>query len=193
MPQWLGKPSRMRFMGRWLFHGAGLALALLMGVLAMQAPAFTHEYESALQQVAAEIRQDVDDRKSAASQYYGIAALPDDEFVAALKAREPSNAETLARSIERARRLNAAHAEITQSAPMFQPIIAFGDAWRDPDGSKAAIWRLALRNYAVQLDFSLAAAAYSFIGLMLGSLVAELCRAALRRGARRTRPAPRTR
>ncbi len=170
-----------------------MALALVCGILAMQAPAFTRDYAGALLQVASDLRRDVDNRENAARQYYGIAALPDDAFVAALKAREPSNAETLAQSIDRARRLNAAYLDITRSAPLLQPVAALGGAWHDPDGAKAAIWKLALRNYAVRLDFSLAAAGYGFVGLMLGSLIAELFRAAVQREPRRVRFAPRTR
>jgi len=183
----------MRFIGRWLSQGIGMALSLLFAIMAMQAPAFTRDYAGALQQVTAELRRDIDQRQSAARRYYGLGDLADDEFLKALAAHEPANAETLGESIDRGHRLNAASVVIAQSAPLLRPLVALGDAWHDPDGSKAAIWKLALRNYIVQLDFSFAAAVYGFAGLMLGSLIAEALRAALRGRAWRLRVAHRTR
>jgi len=170
----------MKFILQWLSHGIGLALALVLGVLAMQAPAFTREYAGALQQVAAGLRRDVDNRESTARRYYGIDTLRDDAFLKALAAREPSNAEALEESITRARDLNAAYEAITQSTPLLRPIIALRNASDDPGGSKTAIWRVTLRNYAVQLEFTPAAAIYGFAGLMLGSLLAEALRAIVR-------------
>src|SRR5260370_4036513 len=94
----------MEFLGRWLTGSLSLGLGLLMAVLAMQAPALTHDYAAALLQVAREARRDVDQRIASARQFYTIAASADDQVVAALQAVEPSTAETLASSLERARR-----------------------------------------------------------------------------------------
>jgi hypothetical protein len=175
----------MRFLLRWLSHGIGLALALLLGVIAMQAPAFTREYVAGLRQAAAELHRDIDERENAARRYYNLATLSDSALVAALATHEPSNAASLSRSIARARRIDAASVAIDGSQPLLRPLLAFETAWRDPEGSNAAIWQRTLSTYALQLDFSVAAAIYGFAGLMLGSLLAEFLRAALHRVRRR--------
>ena len=178
----------MRLIRRWLSGGFGLGFALLCGVLAMQAPAFTAAYGTALLQVAAGARRDIDQREDSARQYYGIAAREDDAVVDALKAREPSNAESLARSIAHAGRLGAAYGKIAQSPALLRPIAALTDAANDPEGDKAAIWRLSWQNFTPRIDLSVAAVIYGFAGLMLGSLVAELVAAALARAMRRRVP-----
>jgi len=164
----------MRFLARWLSQGLGLALALLCGVLAMQAPAFTHAYASALLQVASDARRDIDQREESARQYYGLTATDDSGLVAALETHEPSNAQTLARSIAHLSRLSATYQRIMQSPALLQPIAAFADAWDDPEGDKAAIWELSWRGFTPQIDLSFAALLYGFGGLMLGSLMAAL-------------------
>jgi Protein of unknown function (DUF2937) len=175
----------MGFLLRWLSHGIGLALALLLGVVAMQAPAFTREYAAGLRQAAAELHRDIDERESAARDYYNLAALSGDALVAALATHEPANAASLSRSMARARRIDAASAAIDASSAPLQPLVALETAWRDPEGSNAAIWKRTLSDYALQLDFSAAAAIYGFAGLMLGSFLAELMRVALQRVRRR--------
>jgi Protein of unknown function (DUF2937) len=174
----------MGFLLRWLSHGVGLALALLFGVIAMQAPAFTHEYAAGLRQAAAELHRDIDERENAARHYYDLAALSGDALVAALATHEPSNAASLSRSIARARHIDAASAAIDASGALLQPLVALETTLRDPEGSNAEIWKRAVSDYALQLDFSAAAAIYGFTGLMLGSLLAEFLRAALHRARR---------
>lgn len=181
----------MRFLGRWLSQSVNLALSLFLAILAMQAPAFTREYVGALLQVAAEARRDIEQREASARQFYGIAATQDEELVRMLRAYEPSNAETLAQSLDRARNLQQAHDDITRSAPMFQPIAALRGAWDDPAGDKAAIWKLSLGTYNAQLDLSLAAALYGVAGLILGSLLGQLVLVLFR--PRRSRLSARTR
>ena len=180
----------MRLITRWLSRGLGLGFALLCGVLAMQAPAFTDAYGTALLQVAADARRDIDQREDSARQYYGIAARADGDFVEALKSQEPSNAEALERSIAHAGRLRAAYDKIAQSPALLRPIAALTDAANDPEGDKAAIWRLSWQSFTPRIDLSFAAVVYGFAGLMLGSLLAELVAAALARATRR-RLAPR--
>ncbi|MGH7033056.1 MAG: DUF2937 family protein [Stellaceae bacterium] len=175
----------MRLITRWLSRGLGLGFALLCGVLAMQAPAFTDAYGTALLQVAADARRDIDQREDSARQYYGIAAREDDALIEALKAQEPSNAETLARSIAHAGRLRAAYDKIAQSPVLLRPVTALTDAADDPEGDKAAIWRLSWQSFTPRIDLSFAAMIYGFAGLMLGSLVSELVAAAVARAARR--------
>jgi uncharacterized membrane-anchored protein YhcB (DUF1043 family) len=166
--------SVMGFLGRWFSHSIGLATALVLGVLAMQAPAFTREYAAALQQVSSDARRDIDQREASARQYYAITAEQDDELVEALKKVEPSNADTLTRSLDRARALQSADDVIMTSRPLLRPLVALRDALHDPRGYKRAIWELQFQNYAIQLDLSAAAMIYGIVGLMLGSLMAQL-------------------
>ena len=173
----------MRFLGRWLSNSIGMAFALLFAILAMQAPAFTREYLSALLQVTQDSRRDIEQRKASAQTYYPIGPedRDDDRFVPALRRFEPSNADTLALSIERTRTLRSAYDTIVQSNMLARPIVAARDAaFDDPLGYKAAVWHTLLGSYAVQLDFDLAAAVYGLAGLLAGSFVAEMLLSACR-------------
>lgn len=164
----------MRLIARWLSESISIGLALLLAVLAMQAPAFTREYVSTLLQVAQDSRHDIEQRKASARQFYGIAEKNDDRFVAALRGFEPSNAETLALSLDRSNTLQDARDRIAGTQPLLRPIAALRDAFDDEHGYKAVIWRTLLGSYGVQIDFSAAAAVYGFVGLLLGSLIAQL-------------------
>ncbi len=164
----------MRFLRRWLSHSVRLALALLLAIVAMQAPAFTHDYATALLQVSADARRDVDQREAAARQYYALPAGEDASLIRALQAHEPANAETLARSVDRVAALQAARDQISASPAVFQPLVALADAAHDPGGYKAAIWRTALQTYTVHLDLAAAAIFYGAAGLLLGSLLGHL-------------------
>jgi hypothetical protein len=164
----------MGFLGRWLTGSLSLGLGLLMAVLAMQAPALTHDYAAALLQVAREARRDVDQRIASARQFYAITASADDQVVAALQAVEPSNAETLASSLERARRLQAGYDRIAAARPLLQPIIALSQALRDERGDEAIIRHTLLESYNPELTLSAAAAAYGLVGLLIGTLIAQL-------------------
>lgn len=106
-----------------------------------------------------------------------------------LAAHEPSNAETLARAIDHAHRLQLAYDKIAGSTPLLQPVIAVADAWHDPDGDKAAVWVLSWRSYVPQIDLGLGAMLYGFCGLMAGSLAAQLLRALFEKAARTGRRA----
>jgi DUF2937 family protein len=164
----------MRFLKRWLSHSVRLTLALLIAIIAMQAPAFTHDYTTALLQVSADARRDVDQREAAARQYYSLPAGDDAALIQALQAHEPANAETLARSVERVVSLQAARENIEGSVAIFQPMVALVDAAHDPGGYKAAIWRTELQTYIVHLDLTVAAIIYGAVGLMLGSLLGHV-------------------
>lgn len=163
----------MRFFARWLEDWLGLALALLAAVLTMQAPALTHEYASALLQVARDARHDIDQRMESARQFYAISATDDDGFIAALRAVEPSNAETLAASLGRTRHLQACYDRIAAARPLFQPIVAAWQAMRDDSGERAIIRRTLLETYVPSIGLNLAAAAYGLAGLLLGTLVSR--------------------
>ncbi len=164
----------MRLLTRWLSDSLGIGMALLFAILAMQAPAFTHEYASTLLQVSRAARADIDQREASARQFYAISGESDDALVAALREREPSNAETLAWSLDKARALQESYDRLSREAAVLQPLGAFADAWDDPHGYKAEIWRTLLRTYDVQISFTQAAAIYGGAGLLLGSLLAHL-------------------
>ena len=164
----------MSLIRRWLSESISIALALLFATLAMQAPAFTREYTAALLQVAQDARRDIEQRKASARQFYGIKADADDQFVAALQSFEPSNAETLALSLQRTQTLQSAYDRVSGAPPLLRPLVAARDALEDEHGYKATILRTLVGTYSAQLDFSVAAAAYGFAGLLMGSLLAQL-------------------
>ena len=164
----------MRFLKRWLSHSVRLALALVLAIIAMQAPAFTHDYTTALLQVGADARRDVDQREATARQYYALQAGDDAALIAALRVHEPANAETLTHSLDRVTALPAARGHIGASPAVLQPLVALADAAHDPGGYKAAIWRTELQTYVVHLDLTVAAILYGVAGLLLGSLVGHL-------------------
>ena len=164
----------MRFLRRWLSHSVRLASALLLALIAMQAPAFTHDYATALLQVSADARRDVDQREAAARQYYALPDGDDASLIQALQTHEPANAETLARSLDRVAALQAALDHVGASPAVLQPLVALADAAHDPSGYKAAIWRTELKIYIVHLDLSAAAILYGVAGLLMGSLLGHL-------------------
>ena len=163
----------MRFFARWIEDWLGLALALVVAVLAMQAPALTHEYAVALLQVARDARHDIDQRIDSARQFYAITATEDDGVAAALRGVEPSNAETLAAALDRNRRLQASYDRIAAARPLLQPIIAVWEAARDDSGERAIIRRTLLETYVPSIGLNIAAAAYGLAGLLLGTLVSR--------------------
>src|SRR5690348_6290668 len=175
----------MSLIRRWLSESISIALALAFAVLAMQAPAFTREYAAALLQVAQDARRDIDQRMASARQFYGIKAAGDGPFVEALQSYEPSNAETLALSLQRTRTLQGAHDRIAAAAPLLRPLVAARDALDDEHGYKAKILRTLAGTYGAQLDFGMAAATYGFAGLLMGSLLAQLVLSTFRAGGRR--------
>jgi hypothetical protein len=176
---------RMSLIRRWLSESISIALALMFAVLAMQAPAFTREYAAALLQVTQDARRDIDQRIASARQFYGIKAVGDEPFVAALQSYEPSNAETLALSLQRTRTLQGAYDRIAAASPLLRPLIAARDAVDDEQGYKSKILRTLVRTYSAQLDFSMAAAAYGFAGLLVGSLLAQLVLSSFRLAGQR--------
>jgi len=177
-------------LGRWLSQSINLIFALVFAVLAMQAPAITHEYLSTLAQVADAAKQDIEQRKASARQFYPIQTDDNDRFVEALKAYEPSNAQTLALSIEKERALRAAYDRISASDPLLQPVIACLDAFHDDKSHKATVWRGLLASYEPQLSFSLGAMIYGLAGLLLGTFLAQLLISVFSALLPRRRPQP---
>jgi hypothetical protein len=163
----------MGFLRRWLSQSLSTALALLCGLFAMQAPGFTRDYAGALLQIAADARRDIEQREASARQFYGIAAASDDALIAALRTHEPSNADMIERSLDRARRLQQAYDAIEGSPSLLRPLIALRNAIGAEGADKEPIWTLSLRTYSAQIDLSLAAAIYGLGGVMLGSLLGQ--------------------
>ena len=168
----------MHFIAGWLSHSLALALALLFGLGAMQAPAFTADYTAALLQVGQDARRDAQQREAAARQYYDLPAGDDAALIAALQPHEPANAATLAQTLDRIAVLEKARARILARNPLLRPAVAFADAMDDGQGYKGAIWRTALETYNARLDLTLTAILYGIAGVAFGSLLAHLLLAA---------------
>ena len=163
------------FVARWLSDALRLGLALAFGLAAMQVPALAHGYAAALLQIAEDARRDIEQRKAAARRFYPGAGDADEAVVAALRAVEPSNAQALAASVERAGALRAAHDRIEAAPPLLRPVAALLDAAEEgPRGDKWAVLRTALDTHAPQVVLSVAAAVYGVVGLLAGSFVAEV-------------------
>lgn len=163
----------MGFMARWLSDAIGLVCALACAVLAMQLPALTRDYMSALLQISQDARRDIDQREASARQYYHITDTTDAQVVAALKEHEPSNAVTLQESLDRAGALQAAYNRINTTPPLLQPPVAALDALRDDRGFRLTVLRTTIASYTPQIVLSLAAGVYGVVGLILGSFVAQ--------------------
>lgn len=162
------------FVARWLSDVVRIGLPLAFALAAMQVPAVAHNYASALLQIAQDARRDIEQRKASARQYYRSAGDSDEAVVEALRAVEPSNAQALAASVDRARALRAAHDRIEAAPPLLRPVTALLDAAQDPRGDKRAVLATALDTHAPQVILSAAAAVYGLIGLACGSFVAGL-------------------
>lgn len=174
----------MGFLRRWLTGSLGMAFGLLTAVLAMQAPALTQDYAAALLQVAREARRDVDQRVASARQFYAIAVSGDDQVVAALQRAEPSNAETLAASLARARRLQAGYDGIADAHALARPVVALWQALRDERGDETIIRRTLVETFHPEISLSPTAAVYGLVGLLIGTLLAQLLVALLGGAAR---------
>ena len=162
------------FVGRWLSDALRIGLPLVLALGAMQVPALAHGYAAALLQIAGDARRDIEQRKAAARQFYRGAGDADEAVVAALRAVEPSNAQALAASVERARALREAHERIHAAPPLLRPVTALLDVAEGPGEDKWAVLRTALDTHAPQVVLSAAAAVYGLVGLVAGSFLAEL-------------------
>jgi hypothetical protein len=161
------------FIARWLSDAIRLGLSLTLALAAMQLPALAHAYTVALVQIVDSAHRDIEQRKDAARAYYQLHDAADEAVIAALRQAEPSNAEGLSNSIERARLLKAAYDRITRVPPLQQPIEAFLDAASDAGGDKRAVLQTAIETYVPQVAISAAAAIYGLIGLFLGAFAAH--------------------
>jgi hypothetical protein len=168
----------LRLAGRWLSDFLRLGLGLTLALAAMQLPAITAAYDAALVQVSEQARSDIAQRESAARDYYGLTGRSE-EVIAALRTREPSNAQGLETSIAREEALRGAHARIAGASPLLRPVRAAWDLMDDPFGNKSAILRTAVALHEPQVLLGVVAATYGLVGLLLGLLLANLLLALL--------------
>jgi Protein of unknown function (DUF2937) len=169
-------------LGTWLLNSIRLAAALGIGILAMQAPAVTREYQAALLQLVRSSDEDIAQRKASAQRFYNIPTGDDERFIARLRAVEPSNAETLTGALQREKGLRASYDQIERKPELLRPIAAARDVLADDRGPRREIAQTVFESYAPQLDLSFAAAIYGLAGLFLGSLIGELVTAAIAPG-----------
>lgn len=174
----------MGFVGRWLAQATSIGLSLSAALAAMQLPAMTHEYRIALLQVAEVVRHDIGQREDSARRFYHLAVAGDDAVIVALRPFEPSNAEGLRASLERERNLRAGYERLTSAAPILRPVTAAVDLIEDAKGYKTEVLGTMLANFVPQVAISPAAAFYAVLGLVFGSLLAQLLIALCARLAR---------
>lgn len=170
----------MSFLARWLSSAWILSLALVAALLLMQAPALTDAYMAALLQVASDARADIDQRIASARRFYDIAGEDERQVIDALGRSEPSNAETLRLSTERAATLRAAYDRLAAAPFLLRPALAVVDAGIDPNGYKRNVLRLVFESYVPTVPLSLAALAYGVAGVVAGSFLGHLVLALLR-------------
>jgi hypothetical protein len=182
------------FIARWLSDAIRLGLSIAFAVAAMQVPALTHDYAAALLQVSEGGRRDIDQREASARQFYHLGADTDEALITALQPLEPSNAQTLAVSVDRARTLRAAYERIQATPPLLQPMVALADAITDAKGYKRTVLETAFKIFSPEVIISTASAAYGLGGLVIGSFVAQvlvsLCSGFARLGRHKLRKAP---
>lgn len=164
----------MGLLGRWLSDAISLGLSIVCAVAAMQIPALTRDYKSALLQVAEDARRDVDQREDSARRFYHMSAATDEAVISALQPFEPSNAQTLVATLDRTRNLRRAYDRIEAAPPILQPVVAGIDIIEDIKGYKGPVLATTVATFSPQLVIGAAAAAYGIIGLAIGSLVAQL-------------------
>jgi hypothetical protein len=162
------------FIARWLLDAIRLGLPLAFAVTAMQVPALTHDYAAALLQIADAGQRDIDQREASARQFYHLKADTDAALIAALQPLEPSNARTLAVSVDRARMLRTAYDRIVATPPLLQPMTAIADVITDAKGYKRVVLRTAFDIFTPEVVISTASAAYGLAGLVIGSFVAQM-------------------
>lgn len=164
----------MSLLGRWLSDAVNLGVSLAFALAAMQVPALTRDYKAGLLQVTEDLRRDIEQREDSARRFYHMTASTDEAVISALQPFEPSNAQTLAGSLDRSRNLQRAYDRIESAPPILQPVIAGIDVIEDTKGYKGKVLGTAIANFSPQVVISTAAAIYGLIGLAIGSLVAQL-------------------
>ena len=176
----------MGLLRRWLANSLTLGLGLLFAVLTMQAPALTHDYMAALLQVERGLQQDIDQRVATARRVYAIAEGDEDGVAAARAPREPANAESLTRSIARVRRLDAAYRALGGTNPAARPLVALSDALAEEGQDRTQIWGTLFETFTPEISLTFDGGLYALLGLLLGTLVAQLLLALARLAFRST-------
>jgi hypothetical protein len=176
----------MGLVARWVTTSLALGFGLGGALLAMQAPAFTEHYLAGLAQAEGELDRSIADRLRSGQEIYGLTGT-DREVVTALAAREPSNALTLGRDLDR----RAGYAEILNHAnSASSPVRPFAVAWAiadGPEGWRSPVLDMAFASYDPGISLTPAALVWGLGGLVLGEFVAQLLAAPFhrrRRGAR---------
>lgn len=170
----------MFFLARWLSSAWVMSLSFAAAIVLMQAPALTEAYMAALLQVATDARADIDQRIASARRHYALGDQSEGAVIAALTAREPSNAETLELSTERVQSLRASYDRLAEAPSLLRPAVALADAAVDPGGYKRNVLRLAFESFVPTLPLSLAGLVYGIAGIVAGSLLAHMALAFLR-------------
>ncbi|HZU75877.1 MAG TPA: DUF2937 family protein [Dehalococcoidia bacterium] len=176
------------FIAHWLSDALRLGLPLAFAIAAMQVPALTHDYAAALLQVAKDGQRDIDQREASARQFYHLKADTDEVLIKALQPLEPSNAQTLAMSVERTRTLRAAYNRIQAAPPLLQPVAAVADMITDAKGYRRTVLRTAFNIFTPEVVISTASAAYGLAGLVVGSFIAQVVISLFGSFARLARP-----
>ena len=176
----------MYFLGRWLSDALCIALSLAGALLLMQAPALSHDYVTALHQVADAETRDIAAREATARSYYSdLQTASEADLLAALGTREPSNAAGLDQSRARTTALVAALGRIDRSPPLLSPLIAAWDLATSPDEGKRAIAEQAVRSFVPAVQLSAAASVWALVGVVAGSFLAQLLLLPAHRNPRR--------
>ncbi|HWK45397.1 MAG TPA: DUF2937 family protein [Stellaceae bacterium] len=163
----------MGLLGRWLSTSLALALGLGGAVLAMQVPAFTQHYLAGLQQAAGELDRSVADRLQSGRTTYDLVGS-DRETVAGLATREPSNAATLSRDLDRRDSHAAILAAAQAASPITRPIATAWAITTGPEGWRSPVVATALATYDAGIALTGAAILWGLAGLVVGVLLAQL-------------------
>ncbi len=171
----------LRFVGRWLSDSIRLGLGLVLALAAMQVPALTNAYTSALLQIAEEAQRDIARREEIVRQFYPAlsTAGSHEALIDGLRLLEPANATGLAASVERQRVMRETYERLMAASPLRRPIAAIVDVVDDARDNKRAVLQTALDSFVPQVAISGTAALYGVAGLVTGLLLAHLALSAL--------------
>jgi len=166
----------LRFFGRWLSDSVRLGLGLVLALAAMQVPALTNAYTSALMQISEEAQRDIARREEIVRRYYPALAGADSHasLIEALRPLEPANATGLAASVEREQVMRETYQRLMAASPLGRPIAALLDVLDDARDNKQAVLRTTLDSFVPQVAISSTAALYGIAGLVTGLLLAHL-------------------
>lgn len=170
----------MHFLGRWFSDAFVLAVSLVAAALFMQIPAITHAYAAALLQLAQEGRRDIDQRENVARDFYHLGG-DETALIDALRSHEPANAAALTQSIASSQGFQTSYDRIAAAPPLTQPVTAALDVTGNSAGTRWKVLRTTLASYAPEIILTLSGAIYALIGLILGSFLAQLLVAPMRR------------